>query len=390
MRLLQRPLPVLAGLTLMALAACSETFDMDLRGGFDTGNALDTAEAARAAASNRPAPDSRGIISYPGYQVAVAQSGDTLSSLASRIGVDANELARFNGIQTGDTLRQGEVIALPARVAEPAGGPIRPDSADITELAGNAIDAADSARVETTALAPAETGAQPIRHRVKRGETAFTIARLYDVSIRSLAEWNGLNSDFAVREGQYLLIPVALPGQQTQPFDAAEAPEPRAPGTGSPTPEPPSAATPLPDEDTTPVAAAEPPGDAPELGAEQTTSTTARMSYPVRGDIIRPYSKGKNDGIDIAAAPGTAVKAADKGVVAAITKDTKGTPIIVVKHTDNLLTVYSNVSDVAVSTGDTVNRGQTLAKIPSTGVAAVHFEVRNGFDSLDPIPFLTP
>lgn len=389
MRLLQRPLPMLAGLTLMTLGACSETFDLDLRGGLGTGNALDTADAARAATSSRPEPDSRGIISYPRYQVAVARRGDTLSSLATRIGVDANELARFNGIQTGDTLRRGEVIALPARVAEPAGGPIRPDGVDITELAGNAIDAADSARVETTALAPAQTGAQPIRHRVKRGETAFTIARLYNVSIRSLADWNGLNSDFAVREGQYLLIPVALPGEQTRPFDATEVTEPQAPGVGSPTPEPPSAATPLPDEDTIPVAAAQPPNDAPDLGADQTTST-ARMSYPVRGDIIRPYIKGKNDGIDIAAAPGTAVKAADKGVVAAITKDTKGTPIIVVKHSGNLLTVYSNVSDVAVSTGDTVNRGQTLAKIPSTGVAAVHFEVRNGFDSLDPIPFLTP
>jgi murein DD-endopeptidase MepM/ murein hydrolase activator NlpD len=288
-------------------------------------------------------------------------------------------------------------------VAEPAGGPIRPTGVDITAVAGGAIARADAQKVETTTLAPADntiqpavkgstqTGAEPIRHQVVRGESAYTIARLYNVSIRSLAEWNGLGPDFAVRENQYLMIPVALPGETRAGFDASDVPA-TEPGTGSPTPEPPSAAQPLPKDDTVPVAAAKPKAeDTPDLGKDQTQKSTpkARMSYPVRGDIVRPYSKGRNDGIDIAAPAGTAVKAADTGVVAAITKDTKGTPIIVVKHANNLLTVYSNVTDVAVKTGDQINRGQTLAKIPSTGTAAVHFEVRDGFDSLDPVPFLT-
>ncbi|MFX0544555.1 LysM peptidoglycan-binding domain-containing protein [Roseovarius sp. S1116L3] len=384
---------LLAGTCLLAVAACGDTVDFDLRGPI---GGLDTEQAARAATADRPEPDARGIISYPGYQVAVAQRGDTLASLAQRVGTDANALARYNGIQTSDPLRAGEVIALPGRVAEPAGGPIRPGGADITQIAGAAIDNAAPSQIETSSLSPAapsQTGVEPVRHKVTRGETAYTIARLYNVSIRSLAEWNGLGSDFAVREGQYLIIPVALPGQKTATFDANDVPaatEP--PGAGSPTPEPPSAAKPLPAEDTVTAAEAQAaPKDAPDLGKEQTTASApkARMSYPVRGDIVRPYSKGKNDGIDIAASPGTAVKAADGGTVAAITKDTKGTPIIVVKHASNLLTVYSNVDSVAVKTGDSVSRGQTLAKIPSSGPAAVHFEVRNGFDSLDPIPYLT-
>ncbi|MCQ0093187.1 LysM peptidoglycan-binding domain-containing protein [Roseovarius sp. M141] len=375
---------LLAGTCALALAACGDNPDFDLRG--PIGGSLDTAGAARAATADRPKPDARGIISYPGYQVAIAQRGDTLASLAARIGVDANQLARYNGIQTGDPLRQGEVIALPGRVAEPTGR-------DITDIAGAAIDSAGPSHIETSTLAPASTpsqgGAEPVRHQVQRGETAYTIARLYNVPIRSLADWNGLGSDFAVREGQFLIIPVTLPGQQT----AARAPSTATelPGAGSPTPEPPSAAKPLPPEDTVPAAAAkaEKPKDAPDLGKQQTTNAKARMSYPVRGDIVRPYSKGKNDGIDIAASPGTAVKAADGGTVAAITKDTKGTPIIVVKHANNLLTVYSNVANVAVKTGDSVARGQTLAKIPTSGAAAVHFEVRKGFDSLDPVPYLT-
>ena len=117
--------PLLAGTAILMLTACSDQpLDFDLRGAF--GNAPSTAEAAANATANRPEPDSRGIISYPGYQVAVARRGDTVASLASRIGVDPRELARYNGIQTGDLLRDGEVVALPGRVAEPSGGPITP------------------------------------------------------------------------------------------------------------------------------------------------------------------------------------------------------------------------------------------------------------------------
>ncbi len=390
-----RPTTLMAGAAVLVLSACSGPLDLDMRGGIGSG--LDTAQAARSATADRPDPDSRGIISYPGYQVAVAQRGDTLTSLAARIGVDAGELGRFNGIGTDDNLRRGEVIALPGRVAEPTGGPIRPGNVDIAAIAGGAIDKADQSQIETSTLNPAQqapqSGAEPVRHKVARGETAYTIARLYNVSIRSLADWNGLGADFGVREGQYLMIPVALPGKTGEPFDATDVPQTVLPGTGSPTPEPPSAEKPLPEDDTTPVTDRSTPkvkpGDAPDLGATQTKTSKARMGYPVRGDIVRAYSKGKNDGIDIAASPGTSVTAADKGTVAAITKDTGGKPIIVLRHANNLLTVYSNVENVTVETGDKVSRGDSLAKVRSSGPAAVHFEVRDGFESLDPVPYLT-
>lgn len=383
------PAPLLAGTALLTLSACDEPLDVDLRGAF--GEAPSTAEAARNATADRPAPDKRGIISYPGYQVAVAQRGDTLSSLADRIGADVNTLARFNGMQPGDTLRKGEVIALPNRVSEPAGGPIQPpDRVDITTLAGDAIASADTQPVQTITLDPAaQVGVEPIRHKVERGESAYTIARLYNVSIRSLAEWNGLGSDFAVREGQFLLIPVAKPGEKTEPFNPDEGLKTEPPGAGTPTPTPPSASKPLPSEATKPAAEPVKTAAAPDLSQSQSKSTSStRMGYPVQGDIIREYAKGKNDGIDISASPGTSVKAAADGVVAAITKDTNDVPIIVVKHADNLLTVYSNVGKVAVKKGDTISRGAKLAEIRSEGTAAVHFEVREGFDSVDPIPYL--
>ncbi len=379
--------PLLAGSAALTLAACDEPLDLDMRGVF--GDAPSTAQAARNATADRPKPDDRGIISYPGYQVAVAKRGDTLGSLAARIAADVNELARYNGMQPGDPLRKDEVIALPGRVAEPAGGPIQnPGQVDITALADGAIRSVDTAPVTATPLGAAQVGVEPVRYKVVRGETAYTIARLYDVSVRSLAEWNGLGSDFSIREGQYLLIPVALPGETTPKFDPGDVPTTQ-PGSGSPTPTPPSASKPLPENDTTPAAEPVKTVAAPDLSGTQTKpASTGRMGYPVRGDIIREYSKGKNDGIDIAASPGTRVNSAADGVVAAITEDTNRVPIIVVKHPDNLLTVYSNVDGVAVKKGDTVSRGQKLAEIRRQGTAALHFEVRKGFDSVDPIPYL--
>jgi murein DD-endopeptidase MepM/ murein hydrolase activator NlpD len=375
---------LLSGAALILLSACDEPLDYDLRGKFNTGNGLSTAEAARTATAERPQADARGIISYPGYQVAVAQNGDTVASLAARIGVDANTLARYNGVQPGDTLQNGEIIALPGRVSEPLGGPIQAP-VDISSVAGNALDSADSTAIETTALDPnTRVGVEPVRHKVERGETAFTIARLYNVSIRSLADWNGLDSRFTVHEGQYLLIPVALPGDETEPFDATVT---ELPGAGTPTPTPPSSTRPLPVEDTKPASQADATA-APDLSNSQAAADTGRMSWPVRGDIIRAYSKGKNDGIDISAAPGTPVKAAADGVVAAITEDTNGVPIVVIKHPNNILTVYSNLGPLRVRKGEKIKRGQALAEIPSTGTAALHFEVREGFESVDPTDFL--
>ncbi len=388
-----------------SLAACEGGLDLDLRGNF--GNAMSTAEAAKTATAQRPRPDDRGILSYPNYQVAVAKRGDTLASLAARIGTDAGALAKFNGIQTGDKLREGEIVALPGRVAEPSPatgasgtGPLRP-AVDISALAGGAIDRAGAAQVQTSTLpsaasaasappppvvAPNESAVEPTRHKVKRGETAFTISRLYGVSVRSLSEWNGLDSKFTVREGQYLLIPVA-----EQP--APQAQKVAKPGFGnpSPTPTPPSAVKPLPDEKTLPAAqaAAEAAKAAPDLGKTQTkTATNARLTYPVSGKIIREYTKGKSDGIDLSAPAGTPIKAADAGTVAAITSDADQVPIIVIKHAGGLLTVYANAGNITVKKGDSVSRGQKIASLRADPANYVHFEVRKGFESVDPLPYL--
>lgn len=371
---------LIAGTVLITLTSCSD-FDFDLRDKF--GNAHDTSNAARQATSPRPQADDRGVISYPNYQVAIARSGDTVADVATRVGLDADELATYNGIAANAPLRKDEIIALPRRVAEPSPatgsittGPLQPDTIDITTLAGGAIKRAD-ARPASKRSAP--SGAEPVRHKVERGETAYSISRLYNVSVRSLSEWNGLGTNLSVREGQYLLIPVA---SANQPGAAAKTTEP---GTGTPTPTPPSSTKPLPSESATPKVTAP---QSPNLGNQRSaTSNSAKLLYPVQGNIIRAYS-AKSDGIDIAAKAGTSVKAADGGTVAAILQSVDQVPILVIRHSDNLLTVYANVEGVKLKKGDRVKRGQTIGKVMSGNPAFVHFEVRKGPESVDPMPYL--
>ncbi|MEM6890938.1 MAG: LysM peptidoglycan-binding domain-containing protein [Pseudomonadota bacterium] len=374
---------------LLSLVACNQPLDFDLRGnngGFSTATA-----ATRAQTGERPVPDDRGIISYPSYQVVVAERGDTISGMATRLGLNASELAQFNGIEQDVPLRKGEVIALPARVAEPStptgSAAASTGNVDIDAIAGGAINRVSplSDGVQTAALSspasntPLISNKEPIRHKVERGETAYTIARLYQVPVKSLAEWNGLGSDFAIREGQFLLIPVA------QSIVAAAPAPVTAPGAGSPTPSPPSAATPLPEPEEPAVVPTPEPVD---VGEANVPASSAAMVFPVDGSVIRTYAKGRNEGIDIKADPGAPVRAADAGTVAAITKSAEGVPIIVVRHDAELLTVYANVTDVSVEKGAAVARGENIAKLRSGDDAYVHFEVRQGFDSIDPITYL--
>ena len=371
---------IILGLSLPLLTGCvASDVDFDFRP--DRISTRTTGEAAP-----RPAPDANGLISYDSYQMVVARRGDTVADVAARIGMQPDELARFNGRSATDTLRPDEVLALPRRVSPAPGG-----GSDITAIASSAIAAAEARQPLPASSLPIQPGQEPVRHRVGRGETAYSVARLYNVSVRALAEWNGLGPDLAVREGQYLIIPIVL-DQPAAPTAAS------APGA-SVAPLPPSAATALPapveqaprPAQTTqaaapapaaPAPAAAPAPTAPAAPAAQPTRS-ARFIQPVAGSIIRPFGRG-NEGIDIGAPTGTPVRAAGDGEVAAITQDTDQIPILVVRHPDGLLTVYANIRNITVARGDRVTQGQTIAQVGGGDPPFLHFEVRRGFEAENP------
>ena len=353
-----------AAVSLVALSGCENGVDL---GSYNLNRSSDTATTAP-----RPAADARGVISYPNYQVVVARRGDKIADIATRIGLDTDELARHNGLPSDYTPREGELLALPRRV-QTSGSAV-----DIASIASNAIDKADSG--STTTQQPVSSGKiEPIRHRVERGETAYSIARLYDVSVTALASWNGLGADLAVREGQQLLIPVI----ETPAPKVADASKP---GTGSSTPIPPSAKKPLPDTVKTETLPS-----SPKLSDLKTNDGSDRKFLtPVQGKIIADFSgkSGGNEGIDIAATAGTTVKAAEDGDVALVSKSVGAKTIVLLRHSDNIFTVYSNITGVKLTKGDKVKRGQPIGQVVDGTPSYLHFEVRKGTQSVDPKPYL--
>jgi len=367
-----RTVKQLAGVLLAAgaLSACNA----DL--GIESFNLNKNDPALRTAP--RPKPDSRGVISYPNYQMVAARQGDTVATLAARIGLGAAALAGHNGLKVDQRLRAGELLALPGGSAiGPAVGEKKVGRLDIKLIASSAIKKADQP-VNEEPIKP-QGGIEPIQHQVERGETAYSIARLYNVSVTALASWNRLGPDLAVREGQQLLIPIVEGPQAKVIVDNSK------PGLGTVVPPPPSASKPLPRTVKPTVLPA-----SPNLKQFKTTQAPRKFLVPVQGEIIKQYSgkKGGNEGINIAASAGTAVKAAEDGEVALVSKSVGSNTIVLLRHADNIFTVYSNVTNVNLTKGQKVKRGQRLGAVAAGSPPFLHFEVRRGTISVDPTPFL--
>lgn len=312
---------------------------------------------------DRPLPDTRGVITYETYQVMVARSDDTVTTMAGRIGISPEELARHNGLAVYYVPRPGEVLALPRNVG---GSVVGSPSGWTPDLAITAINGAPGGAIEVTEPSLGRPD-EPLRHRVESGDSAYSIARLYNVSVTALASWNGLGADLGVRIGQELIIPVPDTSRTTT---APVAPAATPIATPAPKPSVP-----------TPVAT---PAPAP---------STSAFVKPVDGTVSRPYNPqsgaNKNDGIDYAVAAGSDVRVAADGTVALVSASTGGLgTIVLVRHANDILTIYGRVDKVTVAKGDAVKRGQVIGVVAAGNPATMHFEVRKGTDSVDPAPYL--
>jgi len=349
-----------------ALAACTSSVPVGVSAG--GGGAAGTVANAT--------PDARGVITYATYQVAVAREGDTIATLAARVCTTPAELSAKNGLPETYRLRAGEVVVLPDSVPR-AGAGWSPE---------RAAAAIDGAAATTPPASPFQTGASaplidPVRHRVEPGETAYSIARLYGVSVTALASWNGLGPDLGVRENQELLIPIVSGANQiTTSLDTE-------PGEGTPVAPPPSAAQPLPEN----IAAGTNPAS-PNLGQFR-TPPGGRLQAPVNGPVTKAYNLApgpqRSEGIGFAVPAGTSVRAAGDGEVALVSDSLGGLgTIVLIRHRDDLMTVYGRVSGVTVERGQQVSAGQSIGVVAENERPELHFEVRRGTASVDPGPYL--
>jgi murein DD-endopeptidase MepM/ murein hydrolase activator NlpD len=225
-------------------------------------------------------------------------------------------------------------------------------------------------------------------HVVAAGDTLYSLGRRYRTTHAEIARANSLSNDATLRLGQRLNIP----GSATAAAPAPTAPQLAAPAAKRAEAPASPAATPAPE--TVQKAASVTPAAGPE--EPRSLGGSPQFRWPVRGRVISAYgpkTNGQhNDGINLAVPEGTEVKAAEDGVVAYAGNELKGYGnLVLLRHADGWMTAYAHNSQLLVKRGDSVKRGQNVARAGQTGGVSspqVHFEIRKGSTPVDPTQYL--
>ncbi len=266
----------------------------------------------------------------------IVQPGDTLRAIGEKTGAGSETLARINGLSAPFTIRPGQRITVPAGRF----------------------------------------------HKVSSGETGIAIAKAYGTSWSKLIELNALGEPFTLRLNQRLLLPAfAAPSN-----DAIEA---RA------------AAFKLDIEDI--LTGGEPATEivavatvAPEraLGADVSVAVPAGFKgsfvWPAAGRLASRFGvagEGSiNQGIDIAVAQQSAIRASGDGVVAFVGDNVANYGgLILVKHGDGWITAYGRASQASVTRGQKVSRGQIIGKAGTGAAPLLFFQMRKNRVPVDPL-----
>jgi len=252
----------------------------------------------------------------------------------------------------------------------------------------------------------------PREYRVRSGDSVSEVARLFDVSSTEIVRINDLQAPYGLRAGQVLRLPSPVLPQPKPAARVAQRSEPIAPPARIERVVRDAAAIPVPQEK--PVITSEPivvasdgtpkpqrkPVFSQKPKGKKTVATPKRASSkflkPVSGKTVSGYGPKKNglhnDGINIAAARGTPVKAADNGVVVYAGNGLRGSGnLILVRHENRWMTAYGHLDQIKVANGAVVKRGAKIGTVGSTGAVSspqLHFEVRRGTKALNPKPYL--
>ncbi|WP_424631263.1 peptidoglycan DD-metalloendopeptidase family protein [Bradyrhizobium sp. SYSU BS000235] len=310
----------------------------------------------------------------------IVGTSDTLDVIARRYNVPPADILRANGYSGPRVLQPGQQLIIPRRTAQAQPPALSP-----------------APNTKVAAALPSSV------HVAKSGDTLMNLSRRYHVSPAQLAAANNIPVTTQLKIGDK----VNIPGGKSAHLAAAQAP---APALASGTPKPVAVAqAPAPAAKPVAVASAEPAQkvrlaseahDVPEaqspVKAAETTNALPTFRWPVRGRVIMTYGtsvNGKqNDGINVAVPEGTPVKAAEDGVVTYSGNELKGYGnLILVRHANGYVTAYAHASELMVKRGDTIKRGQVIAKSGQSGEVGspqLHFEIRKGSTAIDPLRFL--
>jgi murein DD-endopeptidase MepM/ murein hydrolase activator NlpD len=342
---------------------------------YNYGTAENTAQGYSEPEIKKPAYKQTASSAATGGKVTVGQ-GMTLYSIAKSNGLTVSQLAAANRLKPPYAVRQGQVLRIPGAAEAQTPAPKATE-----EIASN---------TEAPAKVPfKKTSGASGSHIVASGDTLYSLGRKYGISPFDIAGANGLSKSAGLKLGQELKIPGAGVAALKKPAETeietadakpaeikADEPEAKTEVTE---------AVPAPQKTVTP----DQPVQAADAGA-------AGLRWPVRGKVISEFGSKpnglKNEGINISVPEGTSVRAAGDGVVAYAGNELKGYGnLVLVRHAGGWVTAYAHAKELFVKRGDTVKRGDVIAKAGQTGSVSspqLHFEVRKGAVAMDPLKYL--
>ena len=358
-----------------------------------------------------------GWSSAGGTTIKVGQ-GETLYNISKRYGVPVSAIRSVNNMAPSASLRAGQNVIIPNYVFTQTSGVSAPDNDPSTRAArasvgyhgeaspadaavptkrpqhyaavsatGDVDESKKKRYVPKTHVSPPEKETTPDysvvtgsvqkpsggTYTVQSGDSLSRIARSNGTNISAIQSANNL-SGTNIRVGQVLQIPTGI-----DPVTTASVRNDTLPANVDPIVT----------------------GSVKSAAAKDDTPAPARTGisdfrWPVKGRVVSTFGEsgtnGKNEGIDISVPEGTAVHAAENGVVIyAGSEISSYGKLILVRHTDGWVSAYAHNRDFEVKKGDNVRRGQIIARSGRTGNAGrpkLHFELRKDSAPVNPKKYL--
>ncbi|MBN1474708.1 MAG: M23 family metallopeptidase [Syntrophaceae bacterium] len=224
-----------------------------------------------------------------------------------------------------------------------------------------------------------------VYHRVKKGETAYSISRVYNIKLQDLADINNISDPAVIKEGTVLFIPGAKYVIEDVMAQVKEI-DKNSTSEQEPVKKPDE---PPPQEDK--------PID--ELPADNDKIVKADMRkmfiWPVQGIVKTRFGRQPNktyyNWIKIAAPAGTEVKAAANGTVIFSSHLRDYGQTVIIKHQNDFTTVYTHLASRYVKADQSVKQGETIALVGAkdeSGKAYINFEIRVKGKADNPLLFL--
>lgn len=393
-----------------------------------------------------PEPEPDDVLNVPEYEptelnvparagkgAVAVRRGDTLYSIARENNTTVAELARANNLKEPYVIKIGQSLKLKTAAPVESKPVIKPTEqksvAQIKVPEPKAEKKVETKPIEKKPVTkPAPEKVNDVRVPVKtvtvaRGDTLYSLSRRYEIPVNDLAVMNNLRAPFALNVGQKIRVP-DLPdakpaGATVAPAKATTKPvatktlttKPEKNKTVKPTEKTGAKQTTKPTQTKTETKktqskAETKPAQKTQTKTTEKTATTkpqtvparsaSKFTWPVRGTILSHYGAKSgglyNDGINISAAAGATVVAAENGVVAYAGNEVRGMGnLIIIQHADGWMTVYAHLNSMSVRRGARVNVGQKIGTVGQTGKVTkpqLHFEIRKGTKSYNPTNYL--